>query len=45
MPNAGAICAVLKEKDTINFGVNDIFHGIKYAFNSENPLVQNGQFN
>ncbi len=45
MINAGASLTVLKGKGTINFRVNDIFQGMKFAFNSENPFVQNGQFN
>jgi hypothetical protein len=45
MINAGASWTVLKGKGTINFRVNDIFQGMKFAFNSANPFVQNGQFN
>ncbi|WP_439130546.1 TonB-dependent receptor domain-containing protein [Polaribacter sp.] len=45
MINMGASWTVLKGKGTINFRVNDIFQGMKFAFNSENPFVQNGQFN
>ena len=44
MINAGASWTVLKGKGTINFRVNDIFHGMKFAFNSTNPFVQNGRF-
>lgn len=44
MINAGASWTVLKGKGTINFRVNDIFQGMKFAFNSENPFVQNGRF-
>ena len=45
MLNAGANLTVLKRKGTITFRVNDIFQGMKFAFNSANPYVQNGQFN
>lgn len=45
MINAGASWTVLKGKGTVNFRVNDIFQGMKFAFNSANPFVQNGQFN
>ncbi|PQJ73877.1 outer membrane beta-barrel family protein [Polaribacter gangjinensis] len=45
MINAGASWTVLKGKGTINFRINDIFQGMKFAFNSANPFVQNGQFN
>ncbi|QNM87005.1 TonB-dependent receptor [Polaribacter pectinis] len=45
MVNTGASLSVLKGKGTINFRVNDIFQGMKFAFNSENPYTQNGQFN
>lgn len=44
MINAGASWTVLKGKGTINFRVNDIFQGMKFAFNSTNPFVQNGRF-
>jgi len=45
MINMGASWTVLKGKGTVNVRVNDIFQGMKFAFNSENPFVQNGQFN
>ena len=45
MINMGASWTVLKGKGTVNFRVNDIFQGMKFAFNSANPFVQNGQFN
>ena len=45
MVNTGASLSVLEGKGTINFRVNDIFQGMKFAFNSTNPYVQNGQFN
>ncbi|MFY9242845.1 MAG: TonB-dependent receptor [Polaribacter sp.] len=44
MVNLGASWTVLEGKGTINFRVNDIFQGMKFAFNSENPFVQNGRF-
>ena len=45
MVNLGANYSVLKGKGNISFRVNDIFQGMKFAFNSTNPFVQNGQFN
>ena len=45
MVNLGANLSVLKRKGNITFRVNDIFKGMRFAFNSENPYVQNGQFN
>ncbi len=45
MINTGASLNVLKGKGTINFRVNDIFKGMKFAFNSSSPFVQNGRFN
>ncbi|MGJ8744723.1 TonB-dependent receptor domain-containing protein [Polaribacter sp.] len=45
MVNTGASLDVLKGKGTINFRVNDIFKGMKFAFNSSSPFVQNGKFN
>ncbi|QTD37130.1 TonB-dependent receptor [Polaribacter batillariae] len=45
MLNTGASLRVLDGKGSINFRVNDIFRGMKFAFNSENPFVQNGRFN
>ncbi|MFY0603473.1 MAG: TonB-dependent receptor [Flavobacteriaceae bacterium] len=44
MMNLGASWTVLKGKGTVNFRVNDIFQGMKFAFNSTNPFVQNGRF-
>ncbi len=44
MVNAGASWTILKGKGTINFRVNDIFQGMKFAFNATNPFVQNGRF-
>lgn len=45
MLNTGASYNVFKEKGTITFRVNDIFQGMKSAFESTNPYPQNGQFN
>jgi len=45
MINAGASLNVLKRKGTITFRVNDIFKGMKFKFNSQNPYPSNGQFN
>ncbi|MDD7914601.1 outer membrane beta-barrel family protein [Polaribacter ponticola] len=45
MVNTGASLKVLNGKGSINFRVNDIFQGMKFAFNSSSPFVQNGQFN
>lgn len=45
MVNTGASLTVFDGKGSINFRVNDIFQGMKFAFNSSSPFVQNGQFN
>ena len=45
MVNTGASLKVLDGKGSINFRVNDIFQGMKFAFNASNPFVQNGGFN
>ena len=45
MVNTGASLKVLDGKGSINFRVNDIFQGMKFAFNSSSPYVQNGKFN
>lgn len=45
MMNIGASYNVLKGKGTINFRVNDIFQGMKFAFETENPYPSSGQFN
>ncbi|MEO9569613.1 MAG: TonB-dependent receptor [Polaribacter sp.] len=45
MINTGASLTVLKGKGTVNLRVNDIFKGMKFAFNSSSPFVQNGKFN
>jgi outer membrane receptor protein involved in Fe transport len=45
MVNSGASLKVLDGKGSINFRVNDIFKGMKFAFNSTSPFVQDGQFN
>jgi hypothetical protein len=45
MVNTGVSWTILKEKGNINFRVNDLFKGMKFAFNSASPFVQNGKFN
>ncbi|MFD0761036.1 TonB-dependent receptor domain-containing protein [Lutibacter aestuarii] len=45
MINTGASLNVLKGKGTISLRVNDIFEGMKFKFDSENPYPQSGQFN
>lgn len=45
MLNTGASLKVFDGKGSINFRVNDIFKGMKFAFNSNRPFIQNGQFN
>ncbi|WP_298881094.1 TonB-dependent receptor [uncultured Polaribacter sp.] len=45
MVNTGASLNILKGKGTVSLRVNDIFRGMKFAFNSTNPFVQNGKFN
>ena len=45
MVNTGASLKVLDGKVSINFRVNDIFKGIKFAFNGKPLFVQNGQLN
>ena len=44
MINLGANYSVFKGKGNITLRVNDIFQGMKFAFNSTNPYVQNGRF-
>ena len=45
MMNFGGSWTVLDGKGTVNFRVNDIFRGMRFAFDAENPFVQNGEFN
>jgi len=45
MINTGASLNVLDGKGTISLRVNDIFEGMKFKFESENPYPQSGQFN
>ncbi|OIQ39968.1 MAG: hypothetical protein BM563_03600 [Bacteroidetes bacterium MedPE-SWsnd-G1] len=45
MINLGASYNVLKGKGTLTFRVNDIFQGMKFKFESENPYPSAGQFN
>lgn len=44
MLNAGGSLTVFDGKGTINFRVNDIFRGMFFKFDSENPFTQNGKF-
>ena len=44
MVNTGASWTVLKGKGTVNFRVNDIFRGMRFQFESQNPFMQNGKF-
>lgn len=44
MVNAGASYNVFKGKGTLSFRVNDIFRGMQFQFESDNPFVQNGRF-
>ena len=45
MLNTGASLTVLKGKGTVSVRINDIFEGMKFKFESENPYPYNGQFN
>lgn len=45
MMNFGGSWTVLDGKGTVNFRVNDIFRGMRFAFDAQNPFVQNGEFN
>jgi len=45
MINTGASLNVLKGKGTVSLRVNDIFQGMKFKFESENPYPFDGQFN
>ena len=45
MVNTGASLNVLDGKGTVTFRVNDIFKGMKFAFDSSTPFAQNGKFN
>ncbi|WP_372769249.1 TonB-dependent receptor domain-containing protein [Lutibacter sp.] len=45
MINTGASLNVLDGKGTISLRVNDIFKGMKFKFDSENPYPQSGEFN
>ena len=44
MINLGADYSVFKGKGNVTFRVNDIFQGMKFAFDSTNPFTQNGRF-
>lgn len=45
MVNLGGSIDVLNGNGTISLRVNDIFEGMKFAFESVNPYPSNGQFN
>lgn len=45
MMNFGASYNVFKGRGTVNFRVNDIFQGMKFKFEAENPYPSTGQFN
>lgn len=45
MINMGASLNVLNRKGTLSFRVNDIFEGMKFKFDAENPYPFAGQFN
>ncbi|RBW63214.1 TonB-dependent receptor [Tenacibaculum sp. E3R01] len=45
MINTGASLRVLKGKGNLTLRVNDIFKGMRFAFDAETPFTQNGQFN
>lgn len=40
MINTGTSLTVLEDKGTINFKVNDIFRGMKFAFNLDRPFCK-----
>lgn len=44
MINTGASWQIFDNKGTINLRVNDLFKGMKFAFNSSSPFIQNGKF-
>lgn len=44
MLNTGASWTVFDGKGTVNFRVNDLFRGMRFRFDSENPFTQNGEF-
>lgn len=45
MVNTGASYTVLKGKGTVTLNFNDIFNGMKFKFDSDQPIQQHGQFN
>lgn len=45
MINTGASLNVLKGKGTISLRINDIFEGMKFKYDSENPYPSSGEFN
>ncbi len=42
--SANSFAQKTKNKGTINLRVNDLFKGMKFAFNSSSPFIQNGKF-
>ena len=43
--NAGARYSFAQGKATFSLNFNDVFNTMRFAFNSDRPYVQNGQFN
>lgn len=43
--NTGARYSFAQGKGTLSVNYNDIFNTMRFAFDSENPFTQNGQFN
>ncbi|WP_299436003.1 outer membrane beta-barrel family protein [uncultured Maribacter sp.] len=43
--NTGARYSFAEGKGTLSFNYNDIFNTMRFAFDSETPFTQNGQFN
>lgn len=45
MVNTGASYSVLDGKGNLTLNFNDIFKGMKFKFESDTPIPQDGQFN
>lgn len=43
--NAGARYSFAQGKGTLSLNFNDVFNTMRFAFDTDNPYVQNGQFN
>ncbi|MGI9550406.1 MAG: TonB-dependent receptor domain-containing protein [Aurantibacter sp.] len=43
--NTGARYSFAKGKGTLSLNFNDVFNTMRFAFDSTNPFIQNGQFN